>query len=78
MPKDVVPWTDMQVRKKQDDGYYAVGGVRGLYLKIANGRKNWFFKYTVQGKTTEISVGSYPIYSLKKAREKVMEYRELL
>ena len=31
MPKDVVPWTDMQVRKKQDDGYYAVGGVRGLY-----------------------------------------------
>jgi integrase len=42
----------------------------GLYIEVyPNGSKIWRQKYILNGKTTRKSFGSYPLVSLKKARE---------
>ena len=58
-------------------GYYGDGG--GLWLQVApTGAKTWIFKYTRNGKTTEMGLGGITSRSLLKAREKAAELREML
>lgn len=51
----------------------------GLYLHISvAGTKSWRFKYRFQGKEKLLSLGRYPIVTLKEARERTMEARKKL
>ena len=52
---------------------------RGLYLEIIpKGNKGWRLKYRFAGREKLISLGVYPDVSLKYARERREEARELL
>jgi integrase len=51
----------------------------GLFLFIAtSGTKSWRLKYRFQGKEKLLSLGQYPQFSLKEAREKAAEARKTL
>lgn len=78
MPKRVKPLTDIEVKKKTEDGMYAVGLVPGLNLYIRNGFKHWYLRYNYNKQSKSMSIGEYPLYSLKEAREKATELRKLL
>jgi hypothetical protein len=82
MPKTVTPLTNTQVERStaKDKDYYLSDG-EGLQLRIStNGKKNWVLKYSVPitKKRTNISLGHYPAVSLKEARRKRSEAKELL
>ena len=51
----------------------------GLYLEITpQGAKLWRIKYRIGGKERRISFGAFPEVSLKEARERLAEARQLL
>lgn len=51
----------------------------GMYLEVMpNGSKYWRLKYRYNGKEKRLALGVYPIVSLKQAREKRDEAKELL
>lgn len=52
----------------------------GLFLEITSHSKKWRLDYRrpITKKRTSITLGSYPLMSLKEAREKKQEYRALL
>lgn len=82
MARTVKPLSDTQVKNaKPQDKIYKLSDGAGLQLKIfPNGSKTWILDYikpTTQ-KRTNLSLGSYPAVSLKAAREKRQECRELL
>ena len=73
--------TDTAVRNAKPDSQksYKLFDGRGLYLLVTRtGRKGWRFKFRFAGKENSISLGVYPDVSLKSARERSQEARELL
>ena len=57
-------------------GRYTDSGCVGLHLDVRNGRrKYWVFRYTYQGKRTDIHLGSIRSMSLKAARDEVAKIR---
>jgi integrase len=84
--RTVKPLTDTKVREakpkppKHPREYNLADG-KGLFLRVKiNGTKLWIFNYFKPYTTsrTNISIGSYPDYSLKDARKVSAEYRALL
>ncbi|MCP5186559.1 MAG: tyrosine-type recombinase/integrase [Pseudomonadales bacterium] len=70
MPKVVAPLSEAAVRKLKSQGVYTVGGVVGLKLQVSNeNSRSWILRATVAGKVRDHGLGSYPIVSLKAARE---------
>jgi len=64
---------------KPKDKPYKKFDERGLYLHVtATGSRLWRFKYRFAGAEKLLSLGAYPDVSLKRAREKRDEARELL
>ncbi|MDR1609211.1 MAG: Arm DNA-binding domain-containing protein [Deltaproteobacteria bacterium] len=46
----------------------------GLYLYLAtSGLKSWRFDYRFEDKRQTLTFGTYPMVSLKEAREKLLE-----
>jgi len=72
--------TDTAVRNaKPREKQYKITDGRGLFLLIApGGGKWWRFRYRFDGKTKEISLGVYPDITLKEARERRDEARNLV
>ena len=64
-----------QVEHLKKVGIYSDGG--GLYLRIRESGRSWFFIGTVNGKRFEMGLGSALDVSLAKAREKATEVRHL-
>ena len=57
--------------------YLSDGG--DLRLKVdVNGSKIWEFRFTLNGKSRKTTFKTYPIVSLKEAREKRQEFQELI
>jgi len=55
---------------------YPDGG--GLYLQVtASGAKSWIFRYTLDGRTREMGLGSAQVIDLKGARDRAGECRRL-
>lgn len=56
---------------KATDKELVLGDGDGLYLRVRpdGAPKVWFFRYTLQGKTKKMQLGTYPIMSLANARE---------
>lgn len=70
--------TAVKTAKPKEKPYKLFDG-HGLYLEIRpTGSKRWRYKYTFNGKEKLISLGTYPLTSLKEARDKHFEARKLL
>ena len=64
--------------KATDKVYYLNDG-GGLRLRVRpNGSRHWIYRYRLNGKERNISLGSYPQISLKAARARASETRALV
>lgn len=72
--------TDVAVRKaKAQDKDYKLFDSGGLYLFVAKtGSKSWRLKYRFAKKEKVLTIGPYPLVSLKEAREAGDEAKKLL
>lgn len=64
--------TELQAKNaKPKDRPYMVRDDRGLYLRVdPTGRKYWIFRYWEARKEHRLSLGAYPMVTLREAREK--------
>ena len=70
MPKQASELTAMAIRKLKKPGLHAVGGVAGLYVRIApSGAKYWILRAMVNDRRRDAGLGSFPEVSLAMARE---------
>lgn len=78
MAKLVKPLSDMEIKKTESKDYKLSDG-QGLFLIVKpNGTKYFRFDFTYGSKRKSTSFGVYPIVTLKEAREKREEARQLL
>lgn len=68
--KNACPKADGRPQNLTDGG--------GLYLHVSSIGKYWRYNYRFQGKSKTLAIGVYPDISLKLARERHAEARELL
>lgn len=63
-----------------EDGFHAVGGVIGLYLRVRGGSKQYVLRFTspTTGKRNSISLGNDKALSLSQARTKASDLRAKL
>lgn len=67
------------VKNIKKPGVYSDKSGMGLRLRVKpDGRKHWLQRYTRHGKTRETGLGSYPVVTLKMAREQALENHRLL
>ncbi|CAB3781997.1 tyrosine-type recombinase/integrase [Paraburkholderia fynbosensis] len=80
MPKQIVPLTDLQVRRaKGKDKPYKLSDGKGLYLQVMpNGSRYWRMKYRFDGKEKVASFGVYPEVTLAEARDACLAARKRL
>lgn len=72
--------SDTAIRAARATGKrYSLGDALGLFLEVSpQGGKWWRFRYTYNGKRKTMSLGTYPQVSLKEARIKRDNARQLL
>ena len=72
--------TDSGVKSRKP-GVHADAGpdrVRGLYLRVSEGKaRYWFCRLVVDGKRRDMGLGSYPELGLSEARRRAIEARRL-
>lgn len=80
MPATVKPLTDTEIRKaKPKDKEYKLSDGNGLFLLVRkSGNKMWRFDFSYGGKRKSMSFGTYPLVSLKEARESRERAKEQL
>ena len=60
-----------------EPGWHPDGG--NLYLQVSQaGTKSWIFRFTIDGKTRPMGLGSLNTVSLSEARQQAEEYRKLV
>lgn len=88
MPKKAKELSALAVSKLKEEGRHAVGGVDGLYLRIADKSRSWVFSYSIgtriNGRGQEVprrrymGLGAYPIMPLAEAREEARKFRKMI
>ena len=76
-----MPLTETQIKnfKTNKNKSYKKSDTQGLILKIStSGSKIWHFRYRFNKKDNTMSLGHYPGISLRKARQKRDEYKQLI
>ena len=69
--------TARQIENFRDPGTYEDGA--GLRLLVDDrGNKRWRYRYQLRGKRREMGLGSFPIITLKAARDTAAAHRSLL
>ena len=64
---------------KPRDKAYALTDGGGLLLEVLpSGTKTWRFKYHLNGKREKVTIGAYPAYTIKQARDRHEELRALV
>lgn len=64
---------------KPKDKAYALTDGGGLILEIQpSGSKSWRFKYHLHGKREKVTIGGYPAFSIKQARDRHEELRAMV
>lgn len=67
------------LKNLKEIGRHTDDQTKGLHLWVKkNQRKYWIFRFTVERKRHNISLGGYPEIGLKQARERAVEARNLL
>jgi integrase len=74
------PLTDLAIRAflKQATSGDKVADGQGLCLHFRNKTPKWRLRYRIDGKARNYTIGSYPDWSLQKAREEAQRVRRLL
>lgn len=58
----------LKVKRALAPGYYADGA--GLYLQVGNsGWKSWIYRFTLDGRTRDMGLGSFITFGLAEARQ---------
>ncbi|MDR1487279.1 MAG: integrase arm-type DNA-binding domain-containing protein [Deltaproteobacteria bacterium] len=75
-----MPLTDTFLRNlKPEDKPVKHADMEGLYLySTPTGLKSWRFDYRYEGKRQTMTFGTYPLLSLRQAREKLMDAKKTL
>jgi integrase len=78
--RNLVPLTEGKIRSlKALEERYKIFDSFGLYLEILpSGTKAWRLKYSLDGKTSNLTLGRWPEISLMKARELALNYKNNL
>lgn len=65
------------VKSAEKPGRYGDGG--GLWLQVSKwGTKAWLFRYMLNGRARHMGLGSLDTFSLKEARERARQCRQLV
>jgi len=79
MPKKVTEMSALQVGRLKAPGFYAIGGVAGLYLQVVeSGARTWMLRAMMGGKRRDMGLGGFPDVTLAQAREKARSARQRL
>lgn len=78
MPKISKELSAIEVSRLSSDGRYAVGGAKGLYLRIVGESRAWVLRVVVNGKRCDIGLGAYPGVSLAIARKLANEHHGMI
>lgn len=79
MPKKSAELSAIHIKRLNDPGRYAVGGVDGLHLMVKpTGAKSWILRVSIAGKRTDAGLGGYPDVGLSEARELAKEFKRKL
>jgi len=72
--------TDLAIRSaKPKEKPYKLGDTLGLFLLVQpSGGKLWRLKYRLEGKERKLAIGTYPALSLRDARKRRDEARDLM
>jgi hypothetical protein len=66
----------LKIKRALAPGYYTDGA--GLYLQVsAGGARSWVYRFTLNGRTRDMGLGSLLIFSLAEARQAAQEARKL-
>ncbi|MGR4068285.1 tyrosine-type recombinase/integrase [Billgrantia sp. C5P2] len=77
MPKKARELSAIEVKRLEQPGLHAVGGVAGLHLQVTpSGAKSWVLRATVGAKRRDIGLGGYPDTPLAAARERARETKD--
>jgi integrase len=68
--------TEAKIRTATKNGLHADG--RGLYLQIRPNARSWVYRFTLNGRTRDMGLGSLAVISLVKARAKATAARALV
>jgi integrase len=76
MPQLINRLDALKIKRALEPGYYADGA--GLYLQVsAGGARSWIYRYTLNGRTRDMGLGSLLTSSLADARQAASETRKL-
>ena len=76
MARQIGRLTALAVSRAKAAGMYADGG--GLYLQVtAAGVRTWIYRFTLQGRTRDMGLGSLSAVTLSEARTRALEARRL-
>lgn len=65
-----------KIAQLKDPGFYAVGGIAGLHLKIGeSGSKSWILRVMVAGRRRDLGLGSLADVTVEEAREAARQQR---
>jgi integrase len=69
--------TDIRTLKKLcKPTRYTIPDTRGLHLWVKSGtNKYWIFRFTLNGKRSDMCLGSFPLVTLAEAKEKTLQVR---
>ncbi len=75
-----MPLTDIKIKSlKPKDKPYKVFDGNGLYVYVTPaGGKKWRIKYYYNGKDSIYTIGDYPAVSLRDARFRLLEIKEMI
>jgi len=77
MPKRTRELSPMEVKRISEPGLHAVGGAKGLYLRVApGGSRSWILRTTVGQKRRDIGLGGFPDVTLSQARQYARDARD--
>ena len=76
MPQLINRLDALKIRRAEKPGYYADGG--RPYLQVTGGgARSWIFRFTLNGRTRDMGLGSVGTFSLAEARQAALEARKL-
>ncbi len=80
MPRKARELSAIEVKRfSKAEGFHAVGGVDGLYLKVKDtGARSWILRAKVGDRRKDFGLGGHPDVTLEDARQRAREARELI
>lgn len=73
------PFLDCRSERGHSEKAYALTDGDGLLIEVMpSGAKTWRYKYHLNGKREKVTIGSYPAFTIKQARDRHEELRAMV